>query len=776
MSAPQQTRRSTSRTAPDHSAAIAHTDNAAPTRPTRLPDPSSTTTATTSSPHRPAPAQTPTAVEEPTAIGAAMLSTMSAPSAAIPEPTPADQALNGFDDAADNASSSLSELGDASDDQSESTPRPTPAREMDDDDDDDDDDSSEAETERLDTTPRKLARPAPDTSLISEPAYTRTPSKLAHSKTIERDDSAPPTPSAFPDDAPVDAAVATDSPLHSLSLIATTEAAGLDHVGKKRKRTGAEGSPGDGQDVEGPLRKRSTPARSSALDGLADAAADRQGQMNADDELENAEEHLSALGNEEHELEERQANIAAQTVSELATVAKHTKPRKGGRRGKRKTEDPSYASAEPFVAADTHEGEAEAEHDDEDSAVLDEEVTKKKLAIDELAKIEKKFKLFREKLCDEQIAQLERELEMLKQPNCVHPEYAAMIKCIDDRRADKIAYETRLLEYKQKNLEIITAAERHQMHSQYFQTVRHVREEILEECNQRVFELQRGRRQLGCDETEYMVRLPEKRSDQIRHQTAYNLEVSVLSGVAKYVGFPAAPDISPARPMEIDEDLRAMKIATRTPAPPPSFRTYNRTTTADEAAAEEQFLESTPWANPRHPSHQESRYPLGPSRVPSYQTPAGQRRMVDLTAPNGSASTIEANSNPPSSNAHHTNGLLGDAESPVLHMKRAPADHSAYGETDPRGNMSVLSRETYGIMSSPAAQHMELPHDQGGGGGGGGGGQRWASSGMRPMNSGPNATSAQPGSTGRPDAARAPMTQRSGLGTISVGNGLFGVR
>lgn len=167
------------------------------------------------------------------------------------------------------------------------------------------------------------------------------------------------------------------------------------------------------------------------------------------------------------------------------------------------------------------------------------------------------------RLCDEQIAQLERELEMLKQPNCVHPEYAAMIKCIDDRRADKIAYETRLLEYKQKNLEIITAAERHQMHSQYFQTVRHIREEILEECNQRVFELQRGRRQLGCDETEYMVRLPEKRSDQIRHQTAYNLEVSVLSGVAKYVGFPAAPDISAAKPSEIDEDLRAMKVSGR---------------------------------------------------------------------------------------------------------------------------------------------------------------------------------------------------------------------
>ncbi|KAF5849578.1 hypothetical protein GGP41_005045 [Bipolaris sorokiniana] len=751
MSAPHHTRRSTSRTAPDLSKSVAQPENALSPLPTGSSNPSTAS-----------PSHESTAPGEPTAIAAAMLSTMKASSAAIAEAMPVEQASNGFDDAADNGSSSLSELGDASDDQSEPTPRQTPAAEMDEDD-------SEAETERLDTTPRKLTRTVPETSLLSEPAYTRTPSKLAHSKTIEDNESAPPTPSAGTDEAPIDAAATADNPLHSLSLIATTEAASLEHAGKKRKRTSAERSPVGEQDEEEPLRKRSEPARSSALDGLADAAANRQGRVDADEELDNAEENLSVLAREEMELEERQANIAAQTVNQMATVAKHAKPRKGGRRGKRKTEDPSYACTEPFAAAEPQDGEAECDPEEEDSGVLDEEVTKKKIAIDELAKIEKKFKLFREKLCDEQIAQLERELEMLKQPNCVHPEYAAMIKCIDDRRADKIAYETRLLEYKQKNLEIITAAERHQMHSQYFQTVRHIREEILEECNQRVFELQRGRRQLGCDETEYMVRLPEKRSDQIRHQTAYNLEVSVLSGVAKYVGFPAAPDISAAKPSEIDEDLRAMKIATRAPAPPPSFRTYNRTTTADEAAAEEQFLESTPWANPRHPSHQqESRYPLGPSRVPNYQTPAGQRRMVDLSAPNGSASTIEANSNPPSSNAHHTNGLLGDAESPVLHMKRAPSGHSAYGEvpgSDPRGNMGVLSRETYGMMSSPVAQHIDLPHEHTG--------QRWGGNGMRPMNSAPGAAPGQAGPA-RPDAARAPMTQRNGLGTISVGSGLFG--
>lgn len=165
------------------------------------------------------------------------------------------------------------------------------------------------------------------------------------------------------------------------------------------------------------------------------------------------------------------------------------------------------------------------------------------------------------RLCDEQIAQCERELEMLKQKDCQHPEYLAMIQCVDERRAGKIAYEKQLFKYKLECLQRQTVAQRHQLHSQCFQTIRDVREKSLAECNQRVYELQRGRRQLGVDDVEYALRLPEKRSERIRQQTAYNLEVSVLSGVAKYVGFPAAPEIKSARPNEVDDDMRAMKVS-----------------------------------------------------------------------------------------------------------------------------------------------------------------------------------------------------------------------
>jgi hypothetical protein len=307
----------------------------------------------------------------------------------LAEAPPIEEAApDGYDDIADNGSSSLSELGDASDDHSEPTPRPTTAGDL------DDEDDSEAETERLEHTPRKLARTATDTSLLSEALYTRTPSKLMHSRTIDQDESAPPTPSVITD---LDETAEADNPLHSLSFIAASEAASLDYAGKKRKRTSAEGSPVDDQEEDEPARKRSGTAKNPTANGSLTSATDSAEQVDVEEELEVAEERLSQLAHEELDLEERQANIAAETVGELATVAKLTKPRKGGRRGKRKAEDSSYTFNEHFVGVEPQDAEGEDDNDEEQSAALDEEVAKKKNAIDELAKIEKKFKLFREK-------------------------------------------------------------------------------------------------------------------------------------------------------------------------------------------------------------------------------------------------------------------------------------------------------------------------------------------------------------------------------------------
>lgn len=154
--------------------------------------------------------------------------------------------------------------------------------------------------------------------------------------------------------------------------------------------------------------------------------------------------------------------------------------------------------------------------------------------------------------------------------------------------------------------------------------------------------------------------------------------------------------------------------------------------------------------------------------MPSYQTPAGQRRVVDLTAPNGSASTIEANSNPPSANTYNGSGRMGESESPVLQMKRHPGDQAAYTDTpgsNPR-NTGLMGRDSYAMLSSPAAQHMDLPPEHHNG-------QRWGSN-IRPLDAGPNAGPSGPQGPGRADPARLPMGQRNGLGAVSVGNGIFG--
>jgi hypothetical protein len=77
-------------------------------------------------------------------------------------------------------------------------------------------------------------------------------------------------------------------------------------------------------------------------------------------------------------------------------------------------------------------------------------------------------------------------------------------------------------------------------------------------------------------------------------------------------------------------------------------------------AAEEAFLEQTPWANPQHPIHQQSSQQRQQSRVseqarmPSYTTPAGQKRVVDIHAPNGSASTIADHQSAANSSAANT--------------------------------------------------------------------------------------------------------------------------
>ena len=62
------------------------------------------------------------------------------------------------------------------------------------------------------------------------------------------------------------------------------------------------------------------------------------------------------------------------------------------------------------------------------------------------------------------------------------------------------------------------------------------------------------------NEVDYTYMYQPKRSKQLQQQAAYNLEVSLLSGIAKYVGFPSAPEMKGAKSSEVEDDFRNMRV------------------------------------------------------------------------------------------------------------------------------------------------------------------------------------------------------------------------
>ena len=148
----------------------------------------------------------------------------------------------------------------------------------------------------------------------------------------------------------------------------------------------------------------------------------------------------------------------------------------------------------------------------------------------------------------------------LRSPVCTHPEYLAQMQCVDARRDEKTRLERRLFQYKLIALQNKAIAQRSQIHAQYLQAVRQVREEQLEKTGEQWYRIHRDRLQWEANVPEYIHRFPARRSQQIAQQTAQNKEVSMLSGIAKYIGFPTAPSMDGARFPDLADDLKSMGL------------------------------------------------------------------------------------------------------------------------------------------------------------------------------------------------------------------------
>lgn len=150
---------------------------------------------------------------------------------------------------------------------------------------------------------------------------------------------------------------------------------------------------------------------------------------------------------------------------------------------------------------------------------------------------------------------------MLRVRKCNHPDYLAQLKCIDDRRDQKILYENRLLGFNLENLTTRTVNERQQHLSQFVQTTRQIRDDGIKGCYRELYSLQRDRWRFGSAAKASLPLYDPKREDQLLRQTAYNKEVSLLSGIAKFVGFPSAPDMSTLASTDIATDFHAMGVS-----------------------------------------------------------------------------------------------------------------------------------------------------------------------------------------------------------------------
>lgn len=199
-------------------------------------------------------------------------------------------------------------------------------------------------------------------------------------------------------------------------------------------------------------------------------------------------------------------------------------------------------------------------------------------AMDSLAALEKQFAALRDRfvliyvpivldgltngsLYDERIAALNDDLTQLSLPTPSHPDFLRQLDCVKKYRDEKFDMEQKLLVYKIKSLKTKSVAQRSQIHSAYFQTVRDVREKHLDRIGERLSRVRRDHVKMEEKVPSYSIPYPIRRSVQVTQQSSYNKEVSILSGVAKYVGFPAAPIVTPAFQAEMDEDMERMGVS-----------------------------------------------------------------------------------------------------------------------------------------------------------------------------------------------------------------------
>lgn len=188
---------------------------------------------------------------------------------------------------------------------------------------------------------------------------------------------------------------------------------------------------------------------------------------------------------------------------------------------------------------------------------------RKRHAFGQLSLIEKNFAILRDRLYEERLKELNEEEALLTSDNPSHPEYLAMMECINSRRDDRLRISEVEFRFDMDALNRWAVARRAQILSQYYQSVRESREKTMDELGKQWYEIQHERRKNANPIPDYGFRFPQDKAQQKRQAIAHNKETSILAGIAQHHGFPAAPEMRPASQAEVEDDFEAMHVSVR---------------------------------------------------------------------------------------------------------------------------------------------------------------------------------------------------------------------
>ncbi|KAK9237310.1 Sds3-like-domain-containing protein [Lipomyces kononenkoae] len=192
----------------------------------------------------------------------------------------------------------------------------------------------------------------------------------------------------------------------------------------------------------------------------------------------------------------------------------------------------------------------EEEDDDE------ERVQKRKAAVTSLTEIEVEFAKLRDRLHDDKIARLQAEIEMCL--DGTHPELATVYDELAEGRDKKIQLADAHRKYRRRCIENQTRSYRTHIHQQLYNKHASLRAAMIQETTETWYKVNRERRAMDTLVPFYGYRIPEKRSVIYRQRQAQYNEIALLAGIAKYIGFPAAPEIKSATADEVAEDMEAL--------------------------------------------------------------------------------------------------------------------------------------------------------------------------------------------------------------------------